>query len=237
MMAMKRCFSSVRAKSEFQKGVGILLDKTNDRKHSAIVHFTAAAEEGDVKSQHALGMIYLNGTIATKNALLAHKYLSSAAEQDHPNSCHQLGRLFHEQDNFVSAFEWWERAAVLNHPIACFDLGHCYEYGLPPLDTRDYDKSYHYYQQALKLDPNLPQALHAIGCAWLKGRGRVEDATKGVSFLEKAAQNGSIQAHFDLGACYMMGRGTTKNVEKAKVCFFLAAQGGISQAQEILDQL
>ena len=64
--------------------------------------------------------------------------------------------------------------------------------------------------------------------------GLPKDMSKAVKFYQKAADLGSIDAHFDIGAAYYSGQGVDKDVLKAIHYFEIAAIGGHEVARHNL---
>lgn len=50
----------------------------------------------------------------------------------------------------------------------------------------------------------------------------------------KAAEQGNVHAHYNLGWIYQNGDGTEKNLDKAKFHFTVAAKSGMREAYEEL---
>ena len=80
------------------------------------------------------------------------------------------------------------------------------------------------------LDEEIPDAMYELGMTWaIVGSQQNDDAyiSKGMTMLEKAADNGSAEAACYLGTIYQEGKfGITSSMEKA-VCYYKqGAEGG-----------
>ena len=77
--------------------------------------FLPAAEQGDLRSQWLLGLIYLKGEDAPQDLAKAAKWFRRAAEQGHPAAQLNLGRMHQLGDgvprNLVEAYKWMAIAA------------------------------------------------------------------------------------------------------------------------------
>ncbi len=65
----------------------------------------------------------------------------------------------------------------------------------------------------------------------MKGQGVESNATEGVKWFRKSAEQGNPPAEYSLGLCYFEGRGVPKNVQQALVWYRKAA--GQNQADAI----
>ena len=73
----------------------------------------------------------------------------------------------------------------------------------------------------------LPGAFNTFGYILNQGVGDVpRNQTKATSYMNKAAELGSIEAIANLGELHLSGDGVEKDVEKATEYFRMAAKGG-----------
>lgn len=69
------------------------------------------------------------------------------------------------------------------------------------------------------------------------GTGTNSDYEKAFYWFEKAAENGSVEAMYNLGQCYELGNGIPRNKKKAIHWYTLAADNGDEDALEKLSLL
>ncbi|KAI9339329.1 hypothetical protein BDR26DRAFT_820927 [Obelidium mucronatum] len=114
--------------------------KVSEKKdlESAIRLFTEAAEKGDIQAQDILGRIYSD----QKDFARAIEWSLKAASQDYLLGEHsmamsqsqcRLGHLYYlgygTEQNYLQAFEWYERAAKLEFADAQYMIGYLYKKG------------------------------------------------------------------------------------------------------------
>ena len=74
-------------------------------------------------------------------------------------------------------------------------------------------------------------AQYAYGMVFAMGRGVIEDAARGASWLLRAAEQGHTQAQLNLARLYAQGRGVPKDEVLAAAWFRRAAESGEPEAQ------
>lgn len=107
---------------------------TSGQEAKAIETWKQLAENGDIKSQFALGAVYATGSdmLAIDDAESI-KWFRAAAEQGHPVAQYNLGNAYERgrgvtQSNEQAAL-WWQKAADQEHAPAQFNLGTHYFFG------------------------------------------------------------------------------------------------------------
>ena len=80
------------------------------------------AEQGDVRAQNNLGLMYDNGDAVPENKAEAVKWFRLAAEQGNANAQTNLGVMYANgegvPENNVRAYVWWSVAATQGHENA-----------------------------------------------------------------------------------------------------------------------
>lgn len=117
--------------------------------------------------------------------------------------------------NYANKFCEWKQGQGYKCP-------YCRE---PPKTDEEIDQNY-----MKRIQANDPVALLQMGNKCY-GEGDYEGAFK---YMTKAAQSGSIEAHFLLGSIYHLGQNVEKDVEKAVYHWEEAAIGGHSGARHNL---
>jgi TPR repeat protein len=70
-----------------------------------------------------------------------------------------------------------------------------------------------------------------LGVRYLLGEGVAKDATEGVKWMSKAAEQGNAEAQYNLGVCYAKGDGVAKDDVTAYMWTNLAAASGAKSAK------
>lgn len=212
-----------------------------------------SANQGYMYSEAALGWMYLEGIYGvSRNSSEAAKWLRRAANKGHTSSKYRLACLL--KDNHDSeAIRWFENLCG-NYPYyeedgkAGIELGNIYENGLLNA-KKDLDKAKDYYSRVADNNQNSDVRKNAkeklnqlnryidnnafyIGSNYYYGRnGYVSDKYKAVNYWTKAANNGNVEAQYNLGLCYSQGLGVPINKKKAFDWYLAAAQRGNRDAQ------
>jgi len=152
--------------------------------------------------------------------------------------------------NIGKAIFWYTKAADKGHPYAQYNLGAIYG---TEEEVQDYDRSIHYFNLAAKQE--YTQAQLALGGIYLK-KGNFDEA---IFWYERAIENGStdpanmlellykakeefynfiidaeegnIEAQYQLGVAYEEGRATPKNITEAIRWYVIAAKKGHHKAK------
>ncbi len=92
------------------------------------------AEQGDVKSQYAVGEMYEKGRGVEKNLIKAFSWYSKAAAQGDKKSAYKVGLAYLKgkgaKRNYKNAHNWLKKSAEKNYVRAQYYLGEVYENGL-----------------------------------------------------------------------------------------------------------
>lgn len=109
------------------------------------------AEQGDTKSQYAVGEMYEKGKGAVRDSTKAFEWYSKAAEQGNVKAAYKLGVAYLEGDgvkkNYKQAHKWLKKSAGKDYVRAEYYLGTMYEDGRGV--KKDYDVAIKWYKQAL----------------------------------------------------------------------------------------
>lgn len=95
---------------------------TRRNRKKALALYQAAAQDGDVDAQLALGWCYLNGVFGPRDSLASFRWYEQAARQREPKALFSLGQMFLEGLGIPASRERAERylraAATLGHARA-----------------------------------------------------------------------------------------------------------------------
>jgi TPR repeat protein len=131
------------------------------------------AQQGDVRAQTTLGLMYIRGYGVQKDPASAYRWWSFAAAANDPGAQYNLGTLLRRgegvQQDFAQAAKWFRQAAQRGHVQAQHDLGMLYHEG-----------------QGVEKDPRW--AYYWIKVAALQGDDKAEESLKKVSVGMSADQ-------------------------------------------------
>ena len=224
------------------------------------------AENGDMKAQYQLGMLY-----RTKEHLHykeAFRWLLKAAEQGHAEAQNAAGEMLADGKkigkNTKEAFKWFTLSAGQGNADACYNLAVAYYKGID-CDSSD-SQALYWFQRAVEL--GKWKALFQLGIMYLRGIGTPVDEEqaeacfcqlvahdnntyphiineyrgerhrdKYLEWLQKAAEHGIDSAQYELGEAYERGISFRRNIPKAMDWYQKAAAAGNEKAQEALKRL
>jgi len=149
----------------------------------AILQAQDKAEQGDVISQHFLGISYLG----LKDYILAAKWFEKAAEQGYADAQMKLGlQLFTGQgipEDKVKGIEWIRKAAEQGYARAQFHMGNF---------TDDKIKAAEWYEKAA--EQGDADAQYELGVLYLNGDSITKDSDKAIKWFNKAVDQGHVKA-------------------------------------------
>lgn len=191
-----------------------------------IAEIKPKAEKGDAEAQFELGCCYEHGTGVGQDARAAALWFKRASQQNHPAAtlafacCYRDGFGVPPDGNKAKAL--YEKAAELGEASAYIELSKMYSAENDNKDLAEAEKV-------------LLQALAAGNMDAYCQLGRMFEAEgdmhKAAQFYEKAAENGDLQAQYDIGYMYKNGDGVKKDLEKGAKWMVLAAERGSAAAQ------
>ena len=149
------------------------------------------------------------------------KYSESTAEEFYARACE-----FAQNNNFIDAVPFFEKAAALDNEDAISSLAMIYidGKGIPP----DYEKGLKYLLKSV--NSGNPFSINYLGTLYLEGRGGIpQDYEQAFISFNIAAENGYPYAILNLAYCYENGFGTETNIDEAINCYFDAINGGYSE--------
>ncbi|WP_051261243.1 tetratricopeptide repeat protein [Desulfovibrio inopinatus] len=136
------CLSSI-ASADFETGLRAFEEQ---RYADAAAEWRVAAQAGNSRAQHNLGVLYDEGLGVEQNALEAAKWYQQAAENGVPGAAFNLGAMYDEgygvEQDFAEAAKWYRAAADAGVVDAQFNLGLLYAIGQGV--PQDYEKAYYW---------------------------------------------------------------------------------------------
>ncbi|UBU47628.1 SH3 domain-containing protein [Cobetia amphilecti] len=198
---------------------------------SAAYEWRKAAEQGEGRSQFALGQLFENGTGVRKSLSKAYKWYRLSAGNDVLDAQVKLAELYLsgkvDGRDAADAVEWLERAAQSGHAGAQFQLGLMYLEGFGV--EEDAVVAARWFKQAA--DQGHIRAQNNIGSLYENGRGVEQDFSRAFDYFSQAARQGDAMAQNNLGALYARGRGVEANQAWAVFWFATASRNGNDMAK------
>ncbi len=162
------------------------------------------AANGDIKAQVALGSLYNNGGEGVR------------------------------ANNWLEAFNWWNKAAEKGDAEAQFHLGEVCESGRGV--EKDAVKAFQWFSKSA--EQGYANAQLKVAEAYDQGSGTAQDKAEAAKWHAKAfdsftkgAEVGNAEAQFALGGMYESGRGVPKDAVKAFQWYLKSAQQGNRYAE------
>ncbi len=200
----------------------------NQAESLAHVALAQAAAGGQADAQFAMGERYRQGTGVAQNWFEACRWYQMAAEQGNAQAqcalagCYAQGKGVRQ--DLAHAFAWYEKAAAQGLPQAQWNLGELYATGLPGVGA-DAKKATALCKRAA--NAGFVPAQATLGALF----ARAKKHDRAVHWWTLAAEQGDLEALFNVGQSYRLGLGVEKDASKAFAMLLKAAQGGLAVAQ------
>lgn len=192
--------------------------------------------QSDSAAMTLLGELYNQGLGVPVSPVKAAEWYRLAAQRGDAQALASLGLMALEgrgmAKNPAQGRTWLEEAAAKGHPVASYNLALIL---LPSSADADVRRTIELLRVAANAE--LPDAQHALGVLYLKGRGLTRNPTEAAALFERAAQNGSSVGDVEYAILLFNGDGVAKNESKAAQYFRRAAAKGNAIAQNRLARL
>lgn len=203
----------------------------------------AAAKGGDAAAQYTLGQHYLAGKAPlVVNPAQAVVWLTRAAERQHAGAQYEIGTFYrdgtHVARDPVLARKWLGKAAAQGHvkaKVAVQDIIRA-EAGAAGGPGKNFQSSQSLpvYRAAVNGDVN---AQFELGLLFIRGEAVRKDFTRGVEWVQHAAERNHVGAQLQLADMYWRGMELQQDAAEAFKWYLRAAQQGDVQAQYMLGNL
>ena len=192
---------------------------------AALQDWRPLADQGDVRAQVSLGMMYYNGQISPQDYAQALAWFRKAAEQGLAEAQYNLGVMYDEgrgaPQDFVLAYLWYNLTASVAERGPSEDIVKTREWAAKNRDL-----------VAAKMTPTqIAQAQYALGWAYANGQGVPQDYEKAIAWYRKAAEQGDASAQNNLGVMYDEGNSVPQDYAQAVAWYRKAANQGFAIAQ------
>ena len=212
--------------AEAQFALARMLDK--DAGAIAQEAISRAAAGGQAQAQRVMGDRYAHGDGVAQNWFEACCWYDLAAQQGDDLAQCALAACFASgrgvKKDMARAFIWYEKAAEQNLPQAQWNLGELYATGIPGVQA-DAKKA----TQLCKRAANAGFAPASATLGALFASAKKHD--RAVQWWTLAAEQGDLEALFNLGQAHRLGLGVAKDETKAFELMLKAAQGGVAAGQ------
>jgi TPR repeat protein len=193
-------------------------------------------DKNDAAAMTLLGELYNQGLGVQQDPRKAAEWYRIAADRGDANALASLGLMAVEgrgmTKNPAQGRTWLEQAAAKGNPLACHNLGLL----LLGSDTdADLRRAVDLLRKAAEAE--IPDAQHALGVLYLKGRGVEKNSAEAARWFERAARNGSSVGEVEYAILLFNGDGVTASESGAARSFRRAAAKGNAIAQNRLARL
>ena len=186
-----------------------------------------AAAQGHAAAHNTIGHMYAHGYGVPKNVEEALRWYRSGADLGSEVAMFNVG-VAHETGNgvprdYAEALVWWRKAADKGMAEAKYNIGVFY------LEGKGVPRDYKEAMRWLRSADHLANAQQNIGLMYMEGYGVERDTEEALRWLRIAADQGSVNAHYNIGLVYL-----TKNLKEALRWFRKAADQSCPEAQHNL---
>jgi len=179
---------------------------TEKEVRDAILTAQKPAEQGDVRSQHFLGISYLG----LKDFGMAAKWFEKAAEQGFADAQMRLGLQYSTGQGVpkdeAKGLEWLGKAAAQGHARAQFHMGNL---------TEDKVKSAEWYEKAA--EQGDVDAQYELGLLYYNGEGVPKDEIKAGQWFNKAGEQGHEKAKELVGKIFANALFDNPEIQKIRI--------------------
>jgi TPR repeat protein len=209
-----------------QQALSTLLQQNQESICDGLVR--SAAQGGIAQAQYATGLKARQRPSDLEDGLRACEWFQAAAEQGHAEAQCELADCFAEgrgvKKDRAKAFHWYEKAALQGHARAQWNLGELYAVGIPGV-AQDPRQATVLCKRAAKAGFAPAQATMGT----LMARAKKHD--RAAEWWTLAAEQGDLEAQFNLAYAYRSGMGVEKSEERALTLLMAAANSGLAAAQ------
>lgn len=204
---------------------------------------SAEAEKPKPYIQYRIGKMFAAGLGTEQSYKQAASWFSQAVEKNHKYAKYSLGGLYYRgqgvEQSYETALELYVRSANQGNPYADYELAKMYRDGIgTQKNTEEADR---YFKSAfvgfssLEAESHDDKLQYRIGQILYTGIGTKKDIPAAISYLEKSAKIGNVNAQYLLGKLWL--ETGTGDPLKAVAWIEKAADGGNASAQYALAKL
>lgn len=212
---------------------------------SAFAEWKELADQGNVRAQYALALLFQHGQGVSQDYVEAAKLFRLAAEQEDSRAQWELGYMYTfgqgVPKDYAQAVKWIRKSANQGYSEAQCYLGQVYLLGIVG-EAQNSKESLFWYSKAA--ESGSAQAQSILAHAYRNGNVSMDlavDYQQALYWYEKSAASNdpdySIFSANDLGEMYEAGLGVKKDYKRAAQLYLKGAQVGHITAQENIARL
>ena len=200
----------------------------------ALQLFLTLADQGDVRAQRNIGIMYLKGEGVSQDFALAMRWIRVAANAGLADAQNDVGLMYQKgmgvERNNAEALKWYRLAAEQGVITSQVNLADAYVIGIGV--PQNLDEALKWYRIAA--GQGSPYAENVVGITYARGFHVTQDDAEAFRYFRRAANKiydrpGNTWIHspqYNFAAMYASGRGTAQDYVKALMWFTLAAAFG-----------
>ena len=204
---------------------------------------SAEAEKPKPYIQYRIGKMFAAGLGTEQSYEQAASWFSQAVEKNHKYAEYSLGGLYYRgqgvPQSYETALNLYVRSANQANPYADYELAKMYRDGIGTQknteEADEYFKSAFVGFSSLEEESHDDKLQYRIGQMLYTGTGIKKDIPAAISYLEKSAKLGNVNAQYLLGKLWL--ETGTGNLMQAVAWIEKAADGGNALAQYALAKL
>ncbi|MBE6417144.1 MAG: hypothetical protein E7033_01605 [Akkermansiaceae bacterium] len=193
--------------------------------------YLKSAQSGNMRSQYIVGLCYLKGSGAERNAETAVEWFRKAAEQGNVNAQYVLAQTLYRGENITpqpaEAYKWYRRVADAGRADAQYMVAEMLSEGEHV--AKNVKEAFAYYKKAAEQEHT--DAMYSLGLCYAEGIGTKKNPKEAFNCYKKAAEQHHADACFELGYCYDKAIGTEPDADAAFQWYRKAAEQNIGLAQ------
>jgi CRISPR-associated Csx2 family protein len=207
----------------------LLFNKKDNKKDDAAFDDWLKSDKSFTRQREAETLLKsaIKGDYAAFDDLLKSDKSLATREKD-AETQFKSGLDRYKRKEYKQAIDWFHRTADQKHAGAQFYLAEAYFYGRGV--TLSYDKALEWYQKAAKQGNSNAQKKWEYGYSKMEQLTTTQEYVKAVEWSALANQ-GDIEAKYQLGVAFYNGDGVVKNVARTVELWEEAAERGYSKAQ------
>jgi len=175
--------------------------------------FKTAAKQGHAQAMHKIGYMYEKAIGTAKDETRAFEWFKKSADAGELHGERDLGYCYRYgvgvEEDLDLAYYWTNKAAQNGDLTSQCTLGDFFLNGV--MGEVDIAKAIEWYLRSAEQNDSFSQ--HSLGKIFLN-EPEYLDPTRGVMWLEQAAEQGLAQAQFDLAMLYKRGKNVSIDQEK-----------------------
>ena len=186
-------------------------EKKNDKRAVGIFSILAKLDHPD--ALFMMGKCYFEGRGIKKDYKDAVTYYRKAADQNHAKAAYYLGKCYQEgrgvDEDKTTADKWFRKSLEtfqkdidILDPEALYLLATFYDSYSRKIKVVDEDVELYKKLILESAENGYVPAECSIGCDYLHGFNFKKDTAKGIDWLRKAGEHGSLEAQVELGIMY-----------------------------------